>query len=188
MNSTPSPGTVPPGTVSPGTVRDATGDDAAAITAIYAHHVSHGLATFEETPPPADEMQRRIVAVLERGLPYLVAELEGVVKGFAYAAPYRTRPAYRFSVENSVYVEPDATRLGLGRNLLAAVIARCTALGYRQMVAVIGDSANTGSIGLHLALGFRRAGVLRSTGFKHERWVDSVIMQRGLGEGDGTLP
>jgi L-amino acid N-acyltransferase YncA len=169
-------------------VRDATSEDAAAIAAIYAHHVSHGLATFEETPPGPAEMERRVAAVVERALPYLVAELEGIVRGFAYAAPYRARPAYRFSVENSVYVEPTATRLGLGRKLLDAVVTRCTALGYRQMVAVIGDSANAGSIGLHAALGFRQAGVLRATGFKHGRWVDTVIMQRQLGDGDATLP
>ena len=177
-------------TASPATVivRDATREDAAAIGAIYAHHVSCGLATFEETPPGPEEMEGRIAAILDRGLPYLVAELNGAVKGFAYAAPYRARPAYRFSVENSVYVEPNATRLGLGRKLLDAVIVCCTALGYRQMVAVIGDSANTGSVGLHAALGFRQVGVLRSTGFKHGRWVDTVIMQRGLGKGDTMKP
>ena len=133
-------------------------------------------------------MARRRAAVLESRLPYRVAEYEGAVKGFAYAGPYRYRPAYRYSLENSVYVASDALRLGLGRLLLEDLIERCTALGYRQMVAIIGDSQNQASINLHAQLGFETTGVLKSVGFKFGRWVDSVIMQRPLGDGDGTLP
>ena len=169
-------------------VRPAVGADVPAIRDIYAHHVLEGLSTFEETAPDVAEMARRLDFITARGLPYLVAESAGAVRGFAYAAPYRSRPAYRFSVENSVYVAPDATRRGLGRLVLADLVGRCTALGYRQMVAVIGDSANAGSIGLHAAMGFRQVGVIRSPGFKLGRWVDTVIMQRALGEGDAMLP
>jgi len=169
-------------------VRDAADGDMAAVQAIYAAHVSGGLASFEETPPDVAEMARRRAAVLELGLPYRVAEWDGAVKGFAYAGPYRNRPAYRYSLENSVYVAADALGRGLGRRLLGDLIERCTALGYRQMVAVIGDSANEASITLHARLGFETAGVQKSIGFKFGRWVDSVIMQRPLGEGDRTLP
>ncbi len=169
-------------------VRDAADGDMAAVQAIYAEHVRTGLASFEDTPPDVAEMTRRRAAILELGLPYRVADYEGTVKGFAFAGPYRHRPAYRYSLENSVYVAADALRLGLGRLLLADLIDRCTALGYRQMVAIIGDSANHASITLHARLGFETTGVLKSVGFKFGRWVDSVIMQRPLGEGDGTLP
>jgi L-amino acid N-acyltransferase YncA len=169
-------------------IRPSTDADVPAVTAIYAHHVRHGLASFELDPPGEEEMARRRSEVLERGFPYLVAEIDESVAGYAYAAPYRPRPAYRFTAEDSVYIHPDHTRKGLGRQLLAAVIARCEELGCRQMVAVIGDSANAASIGLHRALGFERAGLLRTVGFKHGRWVDTVLMQRPLGPGATTLP
>ncbi len=169
-------------------VRDAADGDMGAVQAIYAEHVRTGLASFEDAPPDVDEMARRRAAVLELGLPYRVADYEGTVKGFAYAGPYRHRPAYRYSLENSVYVASDALRLGLGRLLLADLIERCTALGYRQMVAIIGDSQNQASINLHARLGFQTTGALTSVGFKFGRWVDSVIMQRPLGDGGRTLP
>jgi phosphinothricin acetyltransferase len=160
----------------------------AAVQAIYAHHVLTGLASFEEVPPDLEEMRRRRADILARGLPYLVVESGGRIGGYAYAGPYRQRIAYRFSVEDSVYVAPDFQGRGVGRTALSAVIERCTAAGYRQMVAVIGDSGNTGSIVLHEKLGFRRAGVLTAVGFKLGRWVDSVLMQRPLATGDKTLP
>ena len=169
-------------------VRDAADEDMAAVQAIYAHHVAHGLASFEETPPDEAEMARRRAAILDLGLPYLAAEVDGRVKGFAYAAPYRSRSAYRYSVEDSVYVAPESMRLGVGRVLLGDLIERCRALGYRQMVAVIGDCGNTPSIDLHAKMGFQPAGNIRSVGFKLGRWVDSVIMQRPLGDGSDTLP
>lgn len=169
-------------------IRDCTEDDLGAVQAIYDHHVRTGLASFEETAPDAEEMARRRAAVLGHGLPYIVGLVDGAVGGFAYALPYRARPAYGHTVENSVYVDPGAMRHGLGRRLLEELVERCTALGYRQMVAVIGDSANTASIELHAGLGFEPAGHLRSIGFKLGRWVDTVIMQRPLGAGDATLP
>jgi phosphinothricin acetyltransferase len=160
----------------------------AVIHAIYAHHVSHGLASFEEVPPALAEMQRRHAEVLAQGLPYLVAEEEGAVLGYGYCSPYRTRSAYRFALEDSVYVKEGLQRRGVGRALLEELIARCERLGYRQLIAVIGDSANAASIGLHAKLGFVRAGTLRSVGYKFGRWVDSVTMQRPLGGGDMTPP
>lgn len=169
-------------------VRPATGADVAAIRSIYAHHVVHGLASFEEAPPDEAEMRRRLDEVLRRGLPYLVAAREGSVCGFAYAVPYRSRSAYRYTVEDSVYVAAAAAGQGLGRALLGDLIAECAAQGLRQMVAVIGDSGNRASFRLHEALGFERAGILRSVGFKLGRWVDSVIMQRPLGSGDLAPP
>lgn len=169
-------------------VRAAEERDLAAIVAIYAHHVLHGFGSFEEVPPDAGEMARRRGDVVAKGFPYLVAELDGRVVGYAYASAYRPRIAYRFSVEDSIYVAPDAPRRGIGRALLENLIARCSGLGYRQMVAVIGDTQNTGSIALHAALGFRVVGTLPSIGFKHGRWVDSVFMQRPLGPGDSSLP
>lgn len=165
-------------------VRPSGTSDLPAIQAIYAHHVTHGLGTFEETPPDAEEMAARRLAIVERGLPHLVAEADGRVLGYAYAGPYRPRPAYRYTVEDSVYVAPEAVRHGVGRALLTALIEFCEAGPWRQMVAVIGDRGNTASIALHAALGFHEAGHLRAVGFKLERWVDVVIMQRALGAGD----
>jgi phosphinothricin acetyltransferase len=169
-------------------LRTAAESDVPAIQAIYAHHVTHGLGSFEETPPDLAEISRRRADVDVAGLPYLVCAAAGAVVGFAYAAPYRPRPAYRYSVEDSVYVAPGCARQGHGRRLVAALIERCTALGYRQMLAVIGDRDNHGSIGLHRALGFREVGHLPAVGFKHGRWVDVVMMQRALGDGDRTKP
>jgi L-amino acid N-acyltransferase YncA len=159
-----------------------------ALQAIYAHWVTTGLASFEEIPPDIAEMDRRRCDVQAKGLPYLAAVDGSSVLGFAYVGPYRTRPAYRFTVEDSVYVAPGANGRGVGRALLGRLIALAEARNLRQMVAIIGDSANHASIGLHEALGFERTGVLRSVGFKHGRWVDSVVMQRALGAGDGALP
>ena len=169
-------------------IRPAARDDVAAIARIYAHHVATGLASFELEAPSVDEMLRRYGDIVGRGYPYLVAERGGSIAGYAYASAYRARPAYRFSVENSVYVDPGAIRGGIGRTLLEALIAECERRGYRQMIAVIGDSANLGSIGLHAACGFERIGTLPSIGWKFERWVDSVLMQRALGAGDSTPP
>jgi L-amino acid N-acyltransferase YncA len=159
-----------------------------AITAIYGHWVRHGLASFELDPPEEAEMARRRAAILAAGYPYLVAEAEGRLLGYACASAYRPRPAYRFAVEDSVYVAPGAGRAGTGRALLEALIARCTARGFRLMVAVIGDSANAASIGLHERAGFTRAGLLPAIGWKHGRWVDSVLMTRPLGAGATTPP
>lgn len=169
-------------------VRDATDADLVQIHAIYTHHVLHGLGSFEEVPPDLAEMRRRRDDVLARGLPYIVAIIERRVAGYAYAGPYRSRSAYRYTVEDSIYVSPDFHRRGVGRALLQALIARCTALGYRQMIAVIGDSANNGSTGLHAELGFAQVALLPAIGFKFGRWVDGVLMQRPLGEGQTTLP
>lgn len=169
-------------------IRDAVSADLPAIAAIYGHHVRHGLASFEEEAPTVEEMARRHAEIVARGYPYIVAECDGAVAGYAYAGPYRTRPAYRHSVENSVYLAPDRQRQGIGARLLAELIRRCEAAGFRQMVAIIGDSANAASIALHARLGFRRAGLLTAIGYKHGRWVDSVLMQRALGPGDTTDP
>ena len=148
----------------------------------------HGLASFEEVPPALEEMRRRYDDVAGRGLPWLVAEIGGSVAGYGYCAPYRSRSAYRYALEDSIYVRQDAQGRGVGSTLLRELIARCEALGYRQMIAVIGDSANLASINLHASLGFLRAGLLRSSGFKLGRWVDSVLMQRPLGQGDASPP
>jgi len=169
-------------------LRPATATDLPAIHAIYARHVLHGLASFEEVPPSVDEMRRRWDEVTARGLPYLVACEGGEVLGYGYCTPYRPRSAYRFTLEDSIYVREGMGRKGIGRALLSELVARCEALGYRQMIAVIGDSANAGSIRLHAALGFLHAGTLRSSGYKFGRWVDSVLMQRPLGRGDGIPP
>lgn len=173
----------------PVAIRDARDSDMAAVQAIYAHHVRHGLASFEEEPPDLAEIARRFAALGAAGLPYLVAETPGgAIDGYAYAGPYRPRPAYRYSVEDSVYIAPGRDGRGTGRALLEALVRRCTALGYRQMIAVIGDSGNLASIRIHERCGFARVGDLPSVGFKFGRWVDCVIMQRALGEGDTTLP
>ncbi|GAA4341473.1 GNAT family N-acetyltransferase [Pigmentiphaga soli] len=169
-------------------VRDATPADMPAIRAIYAHYVLNGLATFEEVPPSADEMAARREAVLAAGLPYLAAELDGRVVGYSYATAYRARSAYRFTIEDSVYVGYGLSGRGIGSALLAELIARCERGPWRQMLAVIGDSANAGSIALHRRLGFQPAGTLRAVGFKLGRWVDTVLMQRALGPGAGSTP
>ena len=170
-------------------LRDSRAEDIPAIARIYAHWVRHGLASFELEPPAEAEMAARREAVLAGGYPHLVAtDAAGRVLGYAYASAWRTRPAYRFAAEDSVYVAPDAGRRGTGRLLLPALISRCTALGFRLMVAVIGDSANAPSIGLHERCGFRHAGLLPAIGWKHGRWVDSVLMTRPLGDGAATPP
>jgi phosphinothricin acetyltransferase len=170
------------------TIRIAQPADAAACQAIYAHHVLHGVGTFEEDPPTVEEMARRIADVVAHGLPWLVIEDDGQVRGFAYAAPFRLRSAYRYTVEDSIYLAQDVARQGLGRRLLSDLIARCEAIGLRQMVARIGDSANAGSIGVHRACGFEHRGVTPALGFKHGRFIDVVWMQRALGEGSQTDP
>ncbi len=169
-------------------VRPATPADIPAIARIYAHAVRHGTASFELEPPDEAEMTRRQRALLDGGYPYLVAESDGSVAGYAYAGPYRTRPAYRFSVENSIYVAPQAHRRGIGRVLLDALIAECEMRGYRLMIAVIGDSAQTPSIALHRAAGFKMVGAFEGVGYKFDRWLDSVLMQRPLGKGSSAPP
>lgn len=161
-------------------VRDSVAEDLPAIQTIYAHHVLKGRGTFEEVPPDVEEMAARRKRCLAMGLPHLIADVDGAIAGFAYAAPYRERSAYRYTVEDSIYVAPDMAGRGVGRALLAVVIDRCTAAGFHQMVAVIGDSENEASIRLHQQAGFRRAGALRSVGHKFGRWVDTVLMQRPL--------
>lgn len=169
-------------------VRDATETDMAAVQRIYAHHVRHGLATFETEPPDLTEMVSRRVAVLALGLPYLVAEEAGAVVGYCYATSYQLRPAYRYTVEDSVYVADGMAGRGIGRALLTALIARCETGPWRQMVAVIGNSENGGSIRLHESLGFDHVGTMRAVGFKLGRWVDTVFMQRALGAGSDKAP
>jgi len=163
-------------------------DDIRAITAIYRPAVISGTASFELEPPTEDEMRRRYEAIVGGGFPYFVAERVGVVAGYGYANAFRPRPAYRFSVENSIYVAPDYQGQGVGRTLLEALISACTAQGFRQMIAVIGDSGQRASIGLHRALGFTFCGTVHSVGYKHGRWLDTVMMQRTLGDGDRTPP
>ncbi len=170
------------------TVRPAVIADLPAIHMIYAHAVTHGTASFELEPPSKTEMRTRFDALTASGFPYLVAEGDGRVLGYAYANAYRPRPAYRFTVEDSVYVAPDAQRRGVGQALLTELLRVTEGAGYRQMIAVIGDSAQYASIGLHLRNGFVLSGTLRSVGFKHGRWLDGVLMQRALGEGDTTDP
>lgn len=174
--------------MAPLSLRDAAPDDLTPCHAIYAHHVRHGTASFEETPPTLAEFAARHADIRARGLPYLVAERDGILLGYAYAAPYRARSAYRHTLENSIYVAPEAGRQGVGHALLGALLARCEAGPWRQMVAVIGDSANAASIALHARCGFRHVGTLEAVGFKFGRWIDSVLMQRPLGEGGRSLP
>jgi L-amino acid N-acyltransferase YncA len=169
-------------------IRPSRDEDVAAIAAIYGHHVLHGLASFEEAPPDVREIARRRVDILARGLPYLVAEAEGRVMGYAYAGLYRPRPAYRFTLEDSIYIDPGRTGRGIGKLLLSELLARSADLGYRQMLAVIGGSDNWPSIRLHQRLGFNRVGMLPAVGFKFGSWVDTVLMQRALGPGAATLP
>ena len=169
-------------------IRDAVPADVPAITAIYAHHVLKGTGTFEEEPPPESDIAARIARVQSAGWAWLVAEVEGTVIGYAYFSQFRDRSAYRFSAENSIYVRDDVRGQGVGKALVEVLLARATDCGFRQMLAVIGDSENVGSIGLHVSLGFRQAGVLKAAGLKFGRWVDVVFMQRALGEGDRTSP
>ena len=169
-------------------IRPATAADIKDITAIYAHAVEHGTASFEIEPPSVAEMTARQKILLDGGFPYLVADIAGAVAGYAYAGPYRPRIAYRHSVEDSVYVSPHVTRRGIGRLLLTELIATAKARGFRQMVAVIGDSQQTASIALHRSLGFSSVGTLKDIGFKHGRWLDSVLMQRPLGIGADAPP
>jgi len=169
-------------------IRAATPRDIAAVTRIYADAVRHGTATFEIEAPDETEMVRRHKALCDGGYPYLVAEVEGVVAGYAYAGPYRARPAYKWSVEDSIYVAPEMHRQGIGALLLTKLIAESADRSFRQMIAVIGDSAQTGSIAVHAKAGFSHIGTLRAVGFKHGRWLDTVLMQRPLGSGDATPP
>ncbi len=169
-------------------LRDCTEADLPAVRAIYAHHVLHGTASFELDAPDLDEIGRRYADVRRKALPYLVAEVDGVVLGYAYANHFRPRPAYRFTVEDSIYIAPGAQGRGIGRALLPALAAACEDAGCRQLLAIIGDSANVASIGLHAACGFRFSGVIRNSGWKFGRWLDTVYMQRALGDGDRSAP
>ena len=182
MPTGPGEGRVPP------TIRPSREDDVAAIAAIYGHAVATDTASFELEPPTVAAMGERRAALVDAGFPYLVAEEAGRVLGYAYAGPYRLRPAYRWTVEDSIYVAPDAKGRGVGRVLLGALIARSEALGFRLMVAVMGDAATGASVALHRALGFRDAGVFEGIGWKHGRWLATVQMQRPLGEGASTPP
>ena len=175
-------------TTSPLLLRPSTAADIGAITAIYGWNVAHGTGTFELDAPDEAEMARRRDDVLSKGLPWLVAERDGQVLGYAYANHFRPRRAYRFCLEDSIYLADAARGQGIGRLLLAELVSRCEAAGARQMLAVIGDSANAGSIGVHRTLGFEHTGVLRSAGWKFGRWLDVVLMQKALGLGDGTAP
>jgi phosphinothricin acetyltransferase len=169
-------------------IRPAAAADLPFITEIYEHAVRYGTATFELIPPDLAEMTRRFGVLMDGGFPYFVAALEGRVIGYAYAGPYRPRPAYRFTVENSVYLQPAIHRRGIGLQLLQRLIAESEARGYRQMIAVIGDSANAGSISVHTKTGFKMIGTHPNVGFKFGRWLDTVMMQRALGDGATTLP
>jgi L-amino acid N-acyltransferase YncA len=170
------------------TIRPSRDQDLPAITAIYAHHVLHGTGTFETTPPSETEMTARRADVLAKGLPYLVAEEDGQLLGFAYCQWFKPRPAYRFSAEDSIYMHPDAAGRGLGRDLLRELTARAQACGLRKLIAVIGDSANAASIGVHRSAGFTPAGTITACGWKFERWLDIVLMEKALGAGATTPP
>jgi phosphinothricin acetyltransferase len=199
MAATPIPMTISPISLPPAragqqrepfTLRDAGPADVPAIQAIYAHHVLHGRASFEETPPGVDDMQLRMAEVLRKGLPYLVAERDGEVLGYAYASSYRARSAYRYAIEDSIYIDHRCVGEGLGRTLLEALIARCETGPWRQMVAVVACTASgegAGSLAVHERLGFRTVGRLEAVGFKHGQWIDTVLMQRPLGAGNETL-
>ena len=169
-------------------IRPAVPGDIGAITRIYADAVLHGTASFEIEPPAEAEMLRRQSTLVSNGYPYFAAEIEGLVAGYAYAGPYRARPAYKWSVEDSIYVAPVMHRKGIGGLLLDRLIAESERRGFRQMIAVIGDSAQAASIAVHERAGFRHIGTLRSVGFKHGKWLDTVLMQRALGEGDTAAP
>ncbi|HSI52592.1 MAG TPA: GNAT family N-acetyltransferase [Ramlibacter sp.] len=170
------------------TIRPSTDADLPAITAIYSHHVLHGTGTFETTPPSGADMAGRRADVLAKGLPWLVAEQDGKVLGYAYCQWFKPRPAYRFSAEDSIYLHPDAAGKGLGKLLLAELERQAVAQGVRKLIAVIGDSNNGGSVGVHRALGFTPVGVLKSCGWKFGKWLDVVLMEKALGEGDSTPP
>jgi phosphinothricin acetyltransferase len=169
-------------------IRPSRDEDLPAICAIYGHHVLHATGTFETVPPTEAEMAARRADVLAKGLPYLVVEDEGQVLGFAYCQWFKPRPAYRFSAEDSIYLHPDARGRGLGRQLLAALIEQAQQAGLRKLIAVIGDSANAASIGVHRSQGFEAAGVIRSCGWKFDRWLDIVLMEKTLGDGDRSAP
>ena len=169
-------------------IRPATEADLPAITEIYEHAVRYGTATFELTPPDLAEMTRRFRALMDGGFPYLVAGMDGDVIGYAYAGPYRPRPAYRFTVENSIYLKPAIHRRGIGLLLMRHLLRECEARGYRQMIAVIGNSANAGSVRVHTKCGFQMIGTHPNVGLKFGRWLDTVMMQLSLGEGATTLP
>lgn len=169
-------------------IRPSRDEDLPAISAIYGHHVLHATGTFETVPPTEAEMAARRADVLAKGLPYLVVEDEGQVLGFAYCQWFKPRPAYRFSAEDSIYLHPDARGRGLGRQLLAALIEQAQQAGLRKLIAVIGDSANAASIGVHRSQGFESAGVIRSCGWKFDRWLDIVLMEKTLGDGDRSAP
>lgn len=170
------------------TLRPSSEQDLAAITVIYGHHVLHGTGTFETTPPTEAEMTARRADVLARGLPWLVAEQHGRVLGFAYCQWFKPRPAYRYSAEDSIYLHPDAAGKGIGRQLLTALMHQAEAAGVRKLIAVIGDSGNAGSIGVHRTLGFQQVGVIKSCGWKFDRWLDIVLMDKAIGAGDSTHP
>jgi L-amino acid N-acyltransferase YncA len=169
-------------------IRPAAPGDIPGITRIYAHAVTHGTASFEIEPPSETEMARRMQGLLTKGFPYLVAERTGAIAGYAYAGPYRERRAYNWCVEDAIYVAPEFHRRGIGRVLLARLVGEAEAKGFRQMIGVIGDSGNTASVGVHAASGFRLVGTFCSIGFKHGRWLDTVLMQRALGDGDALPP
>jgi phosphinothricin acetyltransferase len=169
-------------------IRPSTDTDLSVITAIYGHHVSHGTGTFETTPPTEGDMKARRADVLSKGLPYLVAEEGGRVLGFAYCQWFKPRPAYRFSAEDSIYLHPDAAGKGLGKALLAELERQAREAGVRKLIAVIGDSGNLGSVGVHRTNGFGHVGTLKSCGWKFGRWLDVVLMEKFIGEGDTTPP
>jgi L-amino acid N-acyltransferase YncA len=170
------------------TLRPSTDQDVAAITAIYAHHVTHGTGTFETTPPTENDMAARRQDVLAKGLPYLVAEQDGRVLGYAYCQWFKPRPAYRFSAEDSIYLDPKAAGQRIGNKLLMELVRQAEAAGIRKLIAVIGDSGNAASIGVHRAIGFRHVGTIESCGWKFGRWLDIVLMEKSLGEGSRTAP
>jgi phosphinothricin acetyltransferase len=174
--------------MAPPEIRPATEADLPCVTEIYEHAVLHGTATFELIAPDLAEMTRRFRTLIDAGFPYLVAAIDGEVIGYAYAGPYRPRPAYRFTVENSIYLKPATHRRGIGLTLLKRLLLECEARGHRQMIAVIGDSANAASIELHRGAGFRMVGAFENIGFKFGRWLDTVLMQRPLGDGAATSP
>jgi L-amino acid N-acyltransferase YncA len=169
-------------------IRPSTDADLSTITTIYAHHVLKGTGTFEVDPPSLDDMRTRRADVLSKGLPWLVAAQEDVVVGYAYCNWFKPRPAYRFSAEDSIYLSPEAAGKGLGRTLLAELMAQAQRAGVRKLIAVIGDSANAGSIGVHQSAGFEHVGVLKSCGWKFDKWLDVVLMDKALGEADITSP